>query len=187
MIMKRNVIIMTSVFLVSAVLFGLVVILSTGVSAQDIVERGKPTFVPPRDLTPAPTPADGREIAILTLRLESQGGSERPPGVRLESGRILNSYAPNVLNRPGEWTVEVIGESELRYGIQDPRHLHVYGGQQREDTAHSTEFQDMMTLELVVPLYNLDTNLNAREIRILDQNQNVIFETEIDREGWKRE
>jgi hypothetical protein len=158
---------------------------SLSINAQD--EFGpKPTFVPAEALTPVPTPPDGRQVAILTLVVEGEG--EDLKGIQLERGQIVNSYAPNVANRPGEWTVEVIGERSLRFGIDDPRRLHVYGSREdQREQAHTTELVGSLNFDLVVPLYDLDTDLQAKEIRILDQEGNVIFNTEVDREGWSRQ
>ncbi len=157
-----------------------------GTNAQD--EFGpKPTFVPAEALTPVPTPPDGRQVAILTLAVQGDGQALKE--IRLERGQIISSYAPNVENRPGEWTVIVRGErGELSFGISDPRRLHVYGSQDiKEDQAHMTELVGGLTFELVVPLWNQDVDLGAREIHILDQNGTEIFVTEIDREGWSRQ
>ncbi|NPV67868.1 MAG: hypothetical protein HPY64_12030 [Anaerolineae bacterium] len=164
-----------------ALLFG-----SAAITAQNEIGP-KPTFVPADGLTPAPTPPDGRQVAILTLVIESDPEG-RLKGVQLERGRIINSYAPNVAERPGEWTVEVVGERSLRFGIEDPRRLHVYGGEDAQrDMAHTSEMQASAVVDLVVPLWNLDADLQAKEIRILDQEGNVVFVTEVDRERWSRE
>lgn len=159
---------------------------SAAITAQNEVGP-KPTFVPADALTPVPTPPDGRQVAILTLVIESDAEG-RLKGAQLERGRIVNSYAPNVAERPGEWTVEVVGERSLRFGIEDPRRLHVYGeGEEQPDVAHASEMQTGVVVDLVVPLWDLDTDLQAKEIRILDQEGNVVFVTEVDRERWSRE
>src|SRR5574341_2655791 len=154
-------------------------------------EQVRPTFVPIEVEQGAPTPEDDREVAALTLVVtSSQEG--KLEGIELESGQILHSYAPNVLERPGQWTVEVIGANgELRYGVQDPRYLNVYGEPGNQEPAeegqppHSSELLTSTTWDLVVPLYNNEVNLEATQINIYDQEGTLIFSTEVDRERWK--
>jgi hypothetical protein len=151
----------------------------------------QPTLIPASDLTPAPTPPDGREVALLTLAIaSSEDGAIR--GIQLERGQIIASYAPNVSNRPGEWTVEVVGKETLRYGIQDLRRQNVYNNEreqgtpdEREEGAHNAEVATSLTVDLVVPLYVDSENLEATEINIYDQEGNVIFTTPVDRDAWK--
>lgn len=146
----------------------------------------KPTVVPAEVLTPAPTPPDSREVAILTLVIVSSpdGKVEK---VTLETAKIVRAYAPNVFDRPGEWTVRLEGEHEAQFGVTDPRRMSVFPGPNDEKTEapHGAEFLTEVTWELVVPLYLFDRDLGVKTIHILDQEGNVIFATEVDREGWK--
>lgn len=162
----------------------ILLISSPGITAQEEVGP-KPTFIPPEALTPAPTPEDGRQVAILMLAVSGEGEDLR--GIQLERGQIVNSYAPNVAGRPGEWTVEVTGEGNLRFGISDPRRLHVYGETDNREQAHMSEVTGNIRFELVVPLWDQDRDLGAKEIRIFDQQGNEIFMTEVDRENWQRQ
>jgi hypothetical protein len=145
-------------------------------------EGPKPTLVPIEALTPAPTPPDQREVAILTLVTESD-----PEGqielVALEQARILRSYAPNVLNRTGPWTVELVGERGLRYGVQDPRWRELFPVD--GDEPFQNEWAPNVVWELVVPLYLFDEDLNVHAITLYDETGNLIFETEVDRENWR--
>lgn len=94
--------------IVVALLVAAIALLWPGrLAAQE--NEAKPTLVPLKVQTPAPTPPDGREVAILTLVIKS-GGEGKLEGIDLETARIIRSYAPNVLNRGGQWTVEVEGE-----------------------------------------------------------------------------
>jgi hypothetical protein len=187
---KKN----TSVILIVIVVLVLVVVAFSQIlrpgntEAQTNPNEVKPTFVPAKDLTLAPTPPDNRQVAILTLAIQSDD-SGKVREFQLEKGQIITSYAPNVLNRPGDWTVEVIGSNDkLRYGIQDPRKLDVFGPVENkggENPAHSSEFATNITYDLIVPLYALDKDLGATEINIYDQDNNRIFSTPVDRERWK--
>lgn len=143
----------------------------------------KPTLVPAELLTPAPTPEDGRQVAILTLVIES-GEDGAVKGVQLELGRIINSYAPNVWGRPGEWTVELVGQEKRQYGILDPRRLEYYDSEKGQ---FAQEFQFHVVTDLVIPLYDDKLDLGVTTINIYDQLGNLIFSTEVDREGWAKQ
>lgn len=166
--------------------------------AQNLGAQGEfgeqPTLIPAQNLTPAPTPPDGREIALLTLAISSSEDG-RIRAIQLERGQIIASYAPNVSERPGEWTVEVIGKTTLRYGIDDPRRQNIYNNgreqqpeatqDEREAGAHTAQLSTSLTVDLVVPLYMDGDNLEATEINLYDQEGNRIFNTRVDREAWK--
>lgn len=179
--MNRKQLIFLTVFGGVVLVAVLLLMSSVGTTAQ--TEFGpRPTFVPAEDLTPVPTPPDDRQVAILTLVVSGEGEDLR--GIQLERGQIINSYAPNVANRPGEWIVEVTGDGNLTFGIEDPRRQHVYGEREQEEQAHTSEMAGSLVFDLVVPLYDLDRDLQAKEIRIFDAEGNELFVTEIDREGW---
>lgn len=153
-------------------------------------EQVRPTFVPIEVEQGAPTPEDGREVAVLTLVVTSDQEGKLE-GIELEAAQVLHSYAPNVLERPGQWTVEVIGANgELRYGVQDPRYLNVYGEPENQEPVeegqppHGTELLTNTIWELVVPLYSYGENLEATEINIYDQAGTLVFSTPVD-ETWR--
>ena len=134
-----------------------------------------PTMVPARVLTPAPTPADDRRIAILPLVIVSdeEGTVER---VALENGRIVGGYGPNVLGLTGPWAVELVRESgdSMRYGTLDPRQVHVEDVE--GDVPHRSMLETNISYEWVVPLNNAEgKDLQVREIRIYDERENLIF------------
>lgn len=179
--MQRKLNLFLAVFGGVVMVAAILLISSVNTTAQ--TEFGpKPTFVPAEDLTPVPTPADGRQVAILTLVVSGDGEDVR--GLQLERGQIINSYAPNVANRPGEWMVEVTGDGSLTFGIEDPRRQRMYGEKEDTEEAHITEYAGSLAFDLVVPLWDLDRDLQAKEIRIFDQEGNEIFVTEVDRDGW---
>jgi hypothetical protein len=179
---KRNLafvaLILTGILFVFVV--GCVVTNENTVDAQE--EFVRPTLVPAEILTPAPKPADDRQVAILNLVVvsSSDGNIER---VTLEQGRIINSFAPNVLGLTGPWTVELVGEERVRFGTLDPREIRIYD--QNEELPHDVSLGENIAWELVVPLYDNGQDLGVREINIYDQNENLIFNTLIDREAWQ--
>ena len=174
-----------SKFLFGTLLFFVVALLvfsdRNHIAAQN---QQKPTVVPAEILTPADTPSDTREIAILTLIIKSSDDGKFE-NVELQQGRIVRSFAPNVLNRSGDWTIEVVGDEGLIYGVSDPRRMNVYGGE--NETPHETAFLTTVEWELVVPLYLFDKDLNAAEINIYDQDGQLIFSTIVDRDNWIRQ
>ncbi|MGH2538655.1 MAG: hypothetical protein ACRDHL_14800 [Candidatus Promineifilaceae bacterium] len=152
---------------------------ATGSEAQQL--RELPTVVPAQELTPAPTPADGRQVAILQLVVLSNADG-RVEEVRLEKGQIVTAFAPNVFGRAGAWTVELVGRTPMRFGVPDPREAHIEDGE--EGAPHTTEILAEVSWELVVPLSDKGQPLGVEEIRILDQNGELIFSTPVDREAW---
>lgn len=181
--MKRSYVVMAALLLLAIAALAL---LSSRLSAR-AQDQTKPTVVPADFLTPVPTPPDAREVAILTLFITSSpdGKVEK---VELQRGSIVQGYAPNVSERPGEWTVEVLGDEKFSFGVGDPRRLDVSAEpNQPMEAPHTTEFQTEVTWELVVPLYLFDQDLHATTINIYDQSGNLIFTTPVDRENWKRQ
>ena len=126
-------------------------------------------------LTPAPTPADERTVAVLRLEITSDADGEVAEVVMSE-GLVQPGYGPNVLNRPGAWTVSLMASAEerLRFGLPDPRQIRVEND--AGDTPHSGSFQPDVELEVVVPLSDaLGRDLAVTEIRLYDQPGNLIF------------
>jgi hypothetical protein len=131
---------------------------------------------------PAPTPSDGREVAILNLLIVSDMEG-RIEAVELEGARIVTSYAPNVFNKQGPWIIELEGAEPMRYGIPDPRWKIVYPGEERESLQR--EFDPSYQWELVVPLYYYDFDLEVRVISVYDEFGEMIFSTQVDHQGWR--
>jgi len=147
--------------------------------AQENLQR--PTVVPATALTPAPTPPDSREVALLTLfiKADEEGTVET---VDLEKGSIVRSFAPNVLGLSGPWTVELVGKDTIRFGTWNPLYVRVYGDEQ--DVPHTGFMLTETTWKLVVPLYDGGKNLEVTQINIYDVSKNQIFSTSVDREKW---
>lgn len=177
----------------SYLIIGILLLLAISVLALSLVSQAvaqdqqKPTVVPADVLTPAETPSDKRDVAVLTFSIVSSedGKLER---LDLQKAQIIRSYAPNVLDRPGEWTIEVLGDEKIVYGVQDPRQMNVYGlPNETTQVPHQTEFLREITWETVVPLYLFDRDINATEIHIYDRDGQLIFSTKVDRDNWTRQ
>jgi hypothetical protein len=165
--------------IVLASLITLTLKLTPGAGAQENPER--PTMIPAQDATSAPTPPDGRTIAILTLQIiSSEEGIVA--SIELQRARILVGYAPNVLDDIlGEWTVElVVPGGSIRYGILDPRRVEAEG--EGEAPSESFILSDITT-DLIVPLYQDDQDLKVEQINIYDQDGKLIFSTPVE-EDW---
>jgi hypothetical protein len=151
------------------------------VSAQQ--EFQQPTVVSGDVLTPASTPVDNREVAILDLVIVSaEDGTIET--VRLERGRIVRRFAPNVFGLAGAWTVELVGAETVSFGTPDPRQAHVLD--EDTDVPHtSTLLTGEVAWELVVPLFAKEQDLGIQEINIYDETGELIFTTPVDRERWR--
>jgi hypothetical protein len=129
----------------------------------------QPTVVPAHGLTPAPTPSDGRLVAVLHLQVISDAtfAVER---VTLPQCQLLKSYAPHVLGHSGEWTVALLTRDQgtIRFGTPDPRRVEVFDTQS-VDHPYRTVLLTDATWDLVVPLYDGDRDLHVSGITISDQ------------------
>jgi hypothetical protein len=126
-------------------------------------------------LTPAPTPADDRMVAVLRLEIKSDAAGEVNEVV-MSQGLIQAGYGPNVLNRPGAWTVSLMASADeaLRFGLPDPRQVNVETD--AGPAPHSGSFQANVDYEVVIPLSDpLGRDLAVTEIRLFDQPGNLIF------------
>jgi hypothetical protein len=153
------------------------------ITIQSQAEGPKPTLIPLKVQIPAPTPPDSRQVAILTLHInsDSKGNIE---AIKMEDARIIKSYAPNVLDRTGPWTVELLGEKEIRFGVMDPRWQEAYLPKESEEVFQS-EYATEVVWELVVPLYIYDKDIHVEKINLYDQQGELIFETTVNREDWQ--
>jgi len=168
-----------------AVLFLIYYLMLHNATAQEAFGR-QPTLVPARELTPAPTPADNREVAVLRLLISSTERGEIR-GVRLMEARIIRSYAPNVLRLAGPWTIELDGEQPLRYGTLDPRVAHVEHDDKEDEEIHHNIYQTETTWELVIPLFDRGRELGVRQINIYDDQGERVFSVPVDREEWRKQ
>jgi len=126
-------------------------------------------------LTPAPTPPDDRMVAVLRLEITSDAAGEVIEVVMSE-GVVRPGYGPNVLNRPGAWTVSLMSSAEeaLRFGLPDPRQVDVETD--AGAAPHAGSFQPFVEYEVVIPLSDpLGRDLVVSEIRLFDQPGNLIF------------
>ncbi|MEX1247797.1 MAG: hypothetical protein WEA61_04900 [Anaerolineales bacterium] len=129
-------------------------------------------------VTEAPQPPDARSVASLELVVSSNelGFVEI---VELMGFSIANSYAPNVFDTSGPWSVELYTAApELirEYNIQDPREVHVE--EDEGEVPHGTFNQPMVEWTLVIPLFDDEVDLNVEAILIRDENGDIIFAIE---------
>lgn len=152
----------------------------------------KPTLVTDK-LVPLGTPEqDYKEVAVLTLFIVwEEGESEGKLNVeRMSDAYIQRSYAPNVLGRVGPLEMHLRGEQEFSYALIDPR-PEVENERANEDNVEDvplhleTEGINQYEWEVVVPLYQGDKSLNAEALTITYEGD-VIFETEIDYDAWRK-
>jgi hypothetical protein len=126
-------------------------------------------------LTPAPTPADNRMVAVLRLEITSDAAGEVIEVVMSE-GEVRPGFAPNVLNRPGAWTISLMASADeaLRFGLPDPRQVNVET--EAGAASHSASFLPVVEYQVVAPLSDpMGRDLAITEIRLFDQPGNLIF------------
>jgi hypothetical protein len=185
-----------SLMLASAVLWSFTLVAQDELDSVVENEAAKPTMIPYEVRATADQPSDEREVAVLQLVIEAEEGDELLPArvteVQLSRAYIVQGFAPNVEGREGAWTVAVTGEvGEFRFGIENLAVLHVYPSTEElqenpELGSHERVVQSGIVVDLIIPLYQLEENINAQTIAILDESGTVIFETTIDREVWLR-
>ncbi|MCC6614012.1 MAG: hypothetical protein IT320_11090 [Anaerolineae bacterium] len=146
-----------------------------------------PTMIPAEAGFTVPTPADGREIAILTIHLESNaaGDVER---AELSDARIVQGYAPNVFaQQGGDWKVELLGNESASFFALDPRRaeLEIVGATEA-DNPTTYEVAPDIEWQLVVPLYRDGKPLDINGVRVLDAEGNTVFSTDIAFDEWRR-
>jgi hypothetical protein len=112
---------------------------------------------------------------VLTLVVRSDAAGNVGEVVFVE-GSVVPGFGPNVLNRPGAWTVSLVGgEGEaLRYGVPDPRQVRVEGG--AGDAPHTSAFEPEVEVVMAIPLSDAEgRDLAVSQVLLYGQPGNLIF------------
>lgn len=156
----------------------------TSTSAQEEREPF-PTFIPAGSLVAAPTPPDDRAVLVVTIVVHTNpDGSLR--ATELEHSTVINSYAPNVFDRSGPWTVELSSTGErgcdlattVCFGIEDPRWIEVENP--GIDPPFSDALAERVEWRVPLPLHHGSQDLNITSITILDQAGEVVIRLRYD-------
>jgi hypothetical protein len=137
-------------------------------------------FVSPDTLIPVPKSSAERRVAILNLRVIS-GDKGEVKSVELQRGRVINSFAPNVLNVSGQWMVELVGQQVYSFGCSDPRRVEAENDEFKKPFIYV--FEKVIEWELVAPLNNAaGKDLQVKRVNIYDQERNLIFAASVDQD-----
>lgn len=144
-----------------------------------------PTLIPADDLTAPPSPADDRQLLVVTLSTESRDDGSIA-STTLEQVQVLQTYAPNVSQRPATWTArlrtdgagECGDEGIICYGIDDPRLVEIENPS--GDPPYQYVVEPRIEWQLFVPLYEGGTALGVSGIDVLDENGAIVISLSYD-------
>jgi hypothetical protein len=140
----------------------------------------RPTFIPLKFQTPVPTPSDNRQVAVITVSIESNE-DRIIKSATLDKTQLVHSDAPT-MPEYGEWLVEITGaKGKLRYGMRDPRYRYIYD--KNNKGIHDSEFAQNITVDIVVPLYDDSVNLQVQQVVIVDRDGQEILSANIEQIG----
>ena len=162
---------LATLVLASVVVIAGLSILFGGADIQ--AQQPEPARIPVRPVAEVPTPPDERKVAIVTVRLLTVAPDKVSGEVK--DVRTVRSYAPNVFDKAGPWTVELVGSEQIKYGVLDPRQVHIFDA--GDKMAHGQELVRDVTWELVVPLFKDGQDLKVTLIKVFDQQGTLIFQT----------
>lgn len=143
-----------------------------GVNAQDIRPTNWPTMIPAKEEISAPIPKDNREVAILKLDIQADDNG-KVTSVKLKGGVIKKSYAPNVVfDRTGPWTILLVSDNEkIQFGVLNPLFVEMEG--EKLEDKWTGFYVTQITWSLVVPLFRNEKDLQVKEIKIFQENQEI--------------
>lgn len=161
-------------------LVGLVLVVTTFTHAQDEVSVGPreeaPRIDPGDNPKPAVRPSDGRQVAVLNIQFQAEGGKILEAEV-VEAKRI-DSIAPKVFNRKGgDWQVLIDGSKQNSFYVFNPIYLEADEKEGAKNPLTWVPQDGTVNWSLVVPLYRGTKRLDAKSITIIDrQSGEVILE-----------
>ena len=163
---------------------GLVFVVATFTYAQENISVGPREEAPKIDPdvskpTPAVRPTDGRQVAVLNIQFQVEGGKILEAG--LVDAKRINSIAPKVFNRKsGDWQVLINGSRRNSFYVFNPIYLEADGKEGAENPYTWVPQDGTVDWSLVVPLYRGTSTLNVASITIIDrQSGEVIMEARL--------
>lgn len=150
-------------------LLGIATLAAHGQNEIDVGPRERPPKIDPGDEPrPVGRPTDGREVAVLKVRLDFDNGRVRHAEV-VEARRIASIAPKSFQRRGGDWEVRINGSRDDAFYVFSPAYLEA----ETEDGAgnpYTYVAQDgVVDWSLVVPLYKDSRTIEAESIVIVDR------------------
>ena len=135
----------------------------------EVGPREKPPVIDPGEQPrPVTAPTDGRQVAVLDIRLILADGKVR--SAQVVEARRINSIAPKVFQRQGgDWEVRINGSEEDAFYVFSPLYLEAES-EERDRNPFTYVAQDgAINWSLVVPLYRGKRTIKAESIVVIDR------------------
>jgi len=157
---------------------GLVFMVTTFTYAQDDISVGPreeaPKIDPGDNPRPAVRPTDGRQVAVLNIQFQVEGGKILEAGV-VDAKRI-DSIAPKVFSRKGgDWQVLINGSRQNSFYVFNPIYLEADEKEGAKKPFTWIPQDGTVNWSLVVPLYRGTSRLNAEPITIIDRQSGEVI------------
>jgi hypothetical protein len=146
-------------------------VLSTLALAQvEVGPREKPPEIDPgEEPRPVTPPSDGRQVAVLDIRLMLADGKVR--SAQVVEARRINSIAPKVFQRQGgDWEVRINGSEEDAFYVFSPIYLEAETEERDRNPFTYVEQDGAVNWSLVVPLYRGKRTIKAESILVIDRS-----------------
>ena len=153
-------------------IIGLVAVSALAAHAQNAIEVGPrdepPKIRPGGEPKPVVRPTDGRQVAVLNIRLTLDQGKVR--GAEVVESRRIDSIAPKVFRRQGgDWEVRINGSAEDAFFVFSPAYLEAETGEGARNPYTYVPRNGVVDWPLVVPLYRGSRTIRAESILVVDR------------------
>ena len=162
-------------------------IISTAVVADQVLSTSinMPRVLNAQEQKPVIKPDSQHQVAVLKLIINSDKGKAQ--GIKTQSVKIINSYAPKVFarqskeNRDG-WKITIKGAKSVSYMVNNPLNdIEIENPDDFKSPYSMVRESGEVEWTLIVPLYKDGESLNAREVMIQDTtNANIKFSAMLD-------
>jgi len=179
----------TGIILAIILVIGLVGVLSLiqNAGAQEVKPTDWPTIIPAKIKTPAPTANPDQLVLVLQLAMKADE-NQTITSVEPIKVYIQNSFAPNVFDRKGPWTVRLIisDRENIEYGILNPLFVEAEGEKENSEKGYAGFYLNEVTWTLIIPMYRNDKVLNVKEVEIWDDRENIVYKTVVEDDWWPK-
>lgn len=150
-------------------LLGIATLSVYGQSQTEVGPRDQPPKIDPGDEPkPVAPPTDGRQVAVLNIRLNVDHGRVRHAEI-IEARRIP-SIAPKSFHRQGgDWEVRINGSRDDSFYVFSPAYLEAETASGASNPYTYAAQDGVVDWSLVVPLYRESRTIKAESIVIVDR------------------